>query len=403
MGASPHSGTVATKTDPDGRWRGRVMVAGRVYTVSSRASRADCRRRLNRKIAEVLHPSFVPPPRRGAPAPAPPPPPAVVVADDPTLGAYLDEWVDGAALDRAPATVASYRKIVRLWIAPHVGAVRVGALRPPHLRALYAALAAGGLAPTSIRLVYVVLRAALNQCVREERAPLAASVLAARGPAARKREQPWATPDELTRIARAAASDRQYGPAIVLAVSSGMRIGEVLGLVDDDVDLASGEVTLSRQLGWCATRRALKSEAARRTVAVGPEATAALAARIADRNAQRAALGSDWVDREGLIFTTRRGAPVAQEVLRRAFRAACARAGVGGLHFHSLRHGHAMGLRRAGVDLDAIRARLGHADIGTTSGSYLHRDAVMDADASARFERLIADRRAARRANEEPP
>lgn len=407
--ASPHEGTVSRARDPSGRWRGRVMVHGRVYTVSSTKSRADCRRLLNAKRAEVLHPDFVPPPTRaqraavaaattppavptGSPAPVPAP------AGPLTVAAYLTAWLETKRrLARAPATLVSYAQIVRRWLIPRLGDRVVAELRPEDVEALFAWLEAEGLARSTVRLVHRVLRVALNDGSRTQRITVSAAVLAVRGPSVRRARHAWPTPDDLARLVEVAATDERFGAAIVLAAYSGLRIGEILGLAVDDVDLTAGVVTLTRQLGPDGRRAPLKTDASRRQLTIESDARAALERHLAWRARCREAAGAGWRDREGLLFTTAEGAPLYPAALRRALSAALTAAGVPTVRFHALRHGHAMALRRAGVDLETIRDRLGHTDLATTSGFYFHRDPTLDADASARFGRLIDERRAARR------
>lgn len=386
------TGSVARKRDDNGRWRGRVMVDGRVYTVSSSTSRADCRKRLAARIAEVRAPGFAPPPRRGERSTGAAPATVVPATGSATLADYLRGWLRGKRTTlRSATTLHTYERVVARWIVPFVGAVPFADLSPAHLRDLYARLEERGLARSTVRLVHTILRVALNDAKRDQHPDLNRAVLDTRGPAARKTRHRWPTPDELTRVVEAARSDERYGAAVILTAFSGLRVSELIGLSLDDVDLDAGVVRVTAQLGPDGKRRQPKTEAAARRIVVGPTAVAALGAHLLWRERRRRAMGRSWRDAERLLFVRPDGAPLYPEAVRRALRAALKRAGVAAVRFHALRHGHAMAALRAGVSLEAIRDRLGHTDLATTS-IYLHADEVIDADAAARIERLLERR-----------
>jgi integrase len=390
--AAAHTGSVSNK-GKDGRWRGRVMIGRVVYTVSSTVSKADARRLLRIKIGQVLAGEAEPPAARARrPSPATAPAPAPAAAE--TVAAYLEGWLEHKRRSlRSSAGHASYRWAVRRHIVPHIGAVPLADLRPRHVQAMIAAVADTA-AARSVALAHAVLRAALNDGLREERADIAPGCARVRAPAVARTEIRYPSAGELDAIHDAARADPAVGHLIALACHTGLRLGELCGLawrhVHNGPAFPDAYLDVTQQVAHHDGKiRELKSHAARRRIALGPAALAALAARLEQQHIDAAVAGDAFVNEHGLVFTDRRGGALHHEEVRVAFKAALERSGVGDLYrFHDLRHGHAMRLLRAGASLETIRQRLGHASIATTSAHYFHRDPTLDADAARRAEGL---------------
>lgn len=365
----PGAGTVSKK-GRDGRWRGRVMVDGKVFSVSSRVSARDCRTKLNALIGGFV----TRPPERTPVAPA-----------IQGTGAYLEDWVAAKRVTaRSPSTSAGYARVIARHLIPAFGAMPLDAVKPGHVRAMHATMAAAGFAPTTIGLAHAVLRAALNDALRDG-LPVDPAVTRVRGPTPRRVERRDPTPAELGAVVIAACNDPEYGEAVALACLTGLRIGELLGLEWADVDLDAGTLRVERQLGHeDRVLRDLKTASSRRLIHLGATAAGLLRVRAVRAGARGRGMATD------LVFPGPDGGPAMHETVRRAFKKILAAAGVPDVRFHALRHGHARALRAAGVDLRSIKDRLGHADVGTTSRAYLGVDTALDAEAAARLERLIA-------------
>ncbi len=166
----------------------------------------------------------------------------------------------------------------------------------------------------------------------------------------------------------------QYRALIATALFTGMRLSELLGLIWDDVDLASGcirvRAQLSRARSGKPTRRvALKTRASVRQIPLSPQ----LAAMLRERRLRSAfTAGGDWV------FATRNGTPLSQRnaqrsALGRAATVAGLRAGGAPLRFHHLRHTFASHLIvDLGLDVVQVSRILGHASVSTTLDIYAH-------------------------------
>ncbi|EQD35664.1 integrase family protein, partial [mine drainage metagenome] len=155
-----------------------------------------------------------------------------------TVAEYLEGWLAGLAGTVRPTTAEKYRRDLARHVVPRVGRLPLARLTPDRLARLYGELAAAGLAPMSVRHIHAELHRALEQGVR--RGAVARNVAALVDPpqAVRSEMRPL-TPEQVRALLAAARGDRLEA-LCVLAGTTGMRRGELLGLRWADVDLAGG-------------------------------------------------------------------------------------------------------------------------------------------------------------------
>lgn len=376
-----------TKKGDDGRWRGRVMIHGQVYTVSSLISRADCRAKLTRRIAELLDPRRSPAVQAAAAARETPrlPGPA-------TVASLLTDWLKVKKLTlRAESSYTIYQRVVTKQIIPILGPTLLTDLKPSDLLTLYARLEREGASPTAVRRVHSVLRVALNDAIRDGNEAIKPNCARVKAPAVEPPKHPWPTPPEIGRFLSAITIDRDFAVLFEVAAFSGLRQGEVLGLTWPNVDAAGSRIWVGQQLGHDGQKlRDLKAVGQRRWVWLPTRTMQALERHRAEQIDRAARAGTRWSNPDDLVFTTAIGRPLHHEVVRRAYRERLARAGVPMIRFHALRHGMAMAALAAGTDLRVIQDRLGHANFSTTSEHYLHADEQLDRDLAERLAQVIA-------------
>jgi integrase len=194
------------------------------------------------------------------------------------------------------------------------------------------------------------------------------------------------TADEARALLAATAGDRLM-PLWRLALITGFRQGELLGLAWDDVDLEAGFVTMSSQLArrdgaW--VRVAPKTGRRLQRIALDPATVEVLRAHQLRQAAERTAEWQFW----GLVFVTPAGMPWGRSEILRAFHAALAAAGIRRRRFHDLRHSSSTILEDLGVE-EAIRmARLGHVT-KAMARRYAHGSEAQDRVASELIARAI--------------
>jgi integrase len=177
-----------------------------------------------------------------------------------------------------------------------------------------------------------------------------------------------------------------------LALGTGARRGELLGLRWVDVDLEAAVVRIRRSLSMIdGVPRLLGTKTSRaRSLSVGVSVVEALREHRALEERRRAQAAS-WEDRWGLVFTRDEGGPIDPFKITTEFRALVRAAPVPVIRLHDLRHCNASLLLFAGVPIKVVSERLGHTTIAMTMDVYGHVLPAMDADAATRLEDLLHD------------
>lgn len=272
-----------------------------------------------------------------------------------TLADYLRSWMKSMRDGRRvrPRTLDHYRLVVERHIIPALGHLKLAAVTG---RRVQAWLDADRAAARTVLHHHAVLRRALNIAVRQRllayNPALAVEVRRPTGDVANP-----LTLVEARHLLEGTRADRLHA-LWRLALVTGLRQGELLGLAWDDV--AGDTLTVRHQLQrlggeWVRT----PTKAARKLahVALGAETAAVLDEHRRRMMQERT---PEWRF-HGLVFVTLRGDPIHQSEALRLFHEACDRAGIPRRRFHDLRHSTAHLMTDAGVSQEARKARLGHS------------------------------------------
>ncbi|MGH3952734.1 MAG: tyrosine-type recombinase/integrase [Mycobacterium sp.] len=233
-----------------------------------------------------------------------------------------------------------------------------------------------GVAPSSLRTDYTVLRAILDTAVRDG---VVAKNVAAQvtRPSVPRHEALHLAPAQVSELLKEVSTSRHAAP-IILAAATGMRRGEVLGLRWRDVDLTAGSVTISGTMTGSGTklRRELsaKTDASHRTLPLGEDLINLLRQRQVEQGKDRGLARNLWEGADiDYVFTTEFGKPVdPRNMLRTLQNAARALDLPKGTSLHTLRHSAATTLLAGGTHLKLVSAILGHSDTSTTANTYGH-------------------------------
>ena len=308
-----------------------------------------------------------------------------------TLADYLQFWLANYARQRlTPKSYERYEGVVRVHITPAIGRIPLAALRPEDLQGLYTVKLDSGLAARSVKYIHTVIHKALAVAVKWEKIPrnVADNV---DPPQARRTEMRVWDEAEVVRFLQA-AQGTPYHTLFALALFTGGRRGELLALRWQDVDLDTGQVSISRSLHQIGTRFVFtqpKTEKSRRMVALPPTATILLRQLRESTEHVHARLGGALGDSD-LIFTASvDGKPMRPNTVSRAWVNLARHAGVKVIRFHDGRHSHASLLLKLGTHLKVISERLGHANISVTADVYSRILPGMQEAAAARFDQAI--------------
>jgi integrase len=303
-------------------------------------------------------------------------------AENLKVGEYLDRWLLDSVLDTVrQRTYERYESIVRVHIKPALERVKLKALTPNHVRGLYRQKLDSGLAPRSVNYIHVTLHKALSQAVSDGLVPRNAANVKA--PRPEKPEIKPLSPDQSRKlIATAHEIGDRFEALYVLALHSGLREGELLGLRWDDVDLTGTTATLQVRRTLSETRTGHIFEKPKngngRSVRCSQKATEAIRTPRACQNEERLRVGSLWQD-NGLVFPTTTGTTMSgTNLLGRHFKPLLKRAGLPPIRLHDLRHTCATILLVAGKHPKYVQELLGHASISITLDTYSHVIEGMD-------------------------
>lgn len=309
------------------------------------------------------------------------------------VGGYLNQWLaTHAKPNTAPMTYERYEQIVRLHLAPALGATLLAKLQPLQIQALYSELQDKGLSARTVTAIHLTLHKALKDAVGWRLVP--ANAADGAQPPKCQRFEPQTLEREDVKRLLAAADKTGYGMFVRLAAWTGLRSAELRGLRWIDLDLDSGMLRVSQTCQWLPRRgfffREPKSKASARSVALTPLTVDCLKEHRARQRVDRMAAGSAYDKSLDLVFANPLGAPLPPSSARDAWNGIAKAAGVG-VRLHDLRHFHASELVRQGAHMKLIQERLGHATIAVTMNVYGHLAPTMQREAADRFDRMFAD------------
>jgi integrase len=274
--------------------------------------------------------------------------------------------------------------LVENHVVPNVGSTQLQALTATSLNKLYAHLLAqgkrngtGGLSPKTVRNVHVLIHKALEDAVRWSH--LARNVAEyADPPKSRARSasglhlHTWKA-DELVAFLNSVSDHRLYA-AFLLAATTGMRRGEVLGLRWSDIDFDHNRVSVCRSLVSVNYQISIsdpKTPRSRRAIAIDETTAQVLRAHKVKQAEDRLASEGDYQDQD-LVFAGDDGAPIHPDSFTNAFDALVKKSGLPRIRLHDLRHTHATLALQAGIHPKVVSERLGHASVSITLDTYSH-------------------------------
>ena len=359
MRRAPGEGSIYQRGD--GQWEGSVS-AGR--TDSGKRRRLKVTGKTQREVSERLSAL-----RRDVRA--------GLTADSSrlTVGEWLQRWLkDEVRGSVRPRTYEGYEATVRRHLLPGIGHYRLRQLTAVDIKTFMQRQLASGLTPDSVRNQHSILRRALEIATRYDYTQRNVARLVS-PPRLRRTEIHPLDREETLRVF-AAARGHRLEALFVLAAATGMRLGEVLGLRWDAVDLDRGFVRVERILARYDRAYHLdppKTARSRRAIAVPPQVVAALRLRRVMQNERRLVAGSSWNGEEwNLVFTTEKGHPLSHRTVQEIFGRLLDEAGVRRVRFHDLRHGAATFLLAQGVAMKVVQDVLGHSQISMTADLYSH-------------------------------
>lgn len=345
---------------PDGRWTARLtLLNGRRKDFYGR-TREEVNNRLTRALVDQ---------QKGLP----------IVSERQTVAQFFASWLESVQPSLRTRTYVTYEGLIRLHAEPSIGRIVLSRLTPQRLQALYTERLEAGLGPQSVLHLHAVIHRGLEQAVRWNLVQRNVADFVT-PPRVQRYEMRMLDPDQAKRFLEAANGDRLEA-LYVLALTTGMRFGELPALRWKDVDLGGGSLAVRRTL--------LRSRGSRRHVSIGDLAVKALQRHKESQTAERLLKGDEWEDNR-LVFANEVGRPMEDtNVRRRSFEPLLAKAELPRIRFHDLRHTAATLLLAQGIHPKIVSERLGHSRVGTTLDLYSHVTPTMQQQAAKAINTLL--------------
>jgi len=306
-----------------------------------------------------------------------------------SLSVFLNEWLVLNSTSVRPKTSDQYKQIVRQHIMPDLGMIKLKDLNPRQIQALYSKKMESGTSARTVILIHAVLRRALNHALRLGmigRNP----ALAVIRPKFKRKEMKTLSDSQVRTLLSFAEGDR-FEVLFWLAVTTGLRQGELLGLKWSDVDWINRRLRIQRQLQRLSGGLVFsepKSAAGRRVIALGVTTVEKLRKHQDIQFGESRMAGSSWKEND-MIFPSSTGTPMDPSNLYHNFKKLLIKAELPDVRFHDLRHTAATLMLQQGVHPKVVQERLGHSDISMTLNTYSHVLPVMQDEAAEKLDELL--------------
>jgi integrase len=312
-----------------------------------------------------------------------------IPAENLSVARFLAIWLESVSHSVRPKTFEAYELNVRRVI-PYIGALKVARISPANVQDCYNSLLRRGLSRRSVEQAHAVLHRACRQALlwgHISRNPTEAVNVPRPG-----RREVRALTEEQINTLFAATTDDGCHSLWVLLITTGMRIGEALGLKWTDLDLSGGRVriqrALQRQRGRGLQFVEPKSGHSVRTVHLAAHAVQTLSDHRRRQLEQRMRAGPNWIDFE-LVFCGSAGTPIDPPVISKELHEALARAGLPRVRVHDLRHSCASYLLAKGTSPKVVQELLGHSTVTLTLNTYSHTLPTLHAEAARHMDDLF--------------
>jgi integrase len=312
-----------------------------------------------------------------------------------TVASYLEQWLGHMKGRVRPTSLRGYEGLVRLYAIPAIGDLRLVELHPLHIQGMYADLLAGGhrrgrtLSAGTVLNLHRVMVQSLGRAFKWGLIP-SNPAAAAQPPRPRRPEMGGIDPALAARILEASRGTHLETP-VAIALATGMRRGEILGLRWSDLDEGFTVAQVRRTLqkaGDELTFHEPKTARSRRAVILPRFLHPYLIRQRQDQGARKAVMGSAWRE-TNLVVDSGDGSPVNPDTLSAAWGKFMRKAQLPYVRFHDLRHAHATFMLLQGVHPKIVSERLGHSSIGITLDIYSHVLPTMQSEAARAFDELF--------------
>ncbi len=305
------------------------------------------------------------------------------------LSAWMYQWLALYCTNLSVTSISGYEGQIKRYLDPYIGKIPLKALQNSHIQGWINALKAKGLAPKTIRNVYLNLQSAMKKAKHLKMI----NENPCEGTEMPKREKPKYniyTTEEINDMLEKAKGTSMYFPLLIESMS-GLRRGELLALRWGDIDLEKKVMHIHRNrvyAGGKVYEKSPKTETSIRDITFGDRMKEAFIEeyqRYLDDKEEYGVLFKD----DGYVIRQWNGEPYHPQSWKCKWQRFTDAAGIPHIRFHDLRHSHCTALIESGVPIKTVQYRMGHASIQTTMDIYAHCTAKMQHDAADRMDEIL--------------
>lgn len=307
-----------------------------------------------------------------------------------TLEEYLSSWLENHRITLRKKTAHAYGRVIQNHIIPTLGKKRLRDLNLVMIEGFYSGLVQKGLGARTIKVVHNILHTSLAKGVRYGLIifnPTQGASL----PRYSHDEMNVLDTNQVAQFLVAAQDSTNYA-LFHLAITTGMRFGELLGLKWIDVQWNAGVIHVQRQKQDVPGEGVLfiepKTNAGRRTIKLGEGSLDVLRRHKKDQDFRKMIVGNRWRDMD-LVFANSRGGPGVNSNIRREYNRVLELAGLPRIRFHDLRHTTASLLLNNKVPVIVVSNMLGHSKPSVTLDIYAHVFHDMQGEAAVIMDKLV--------------
>ena len=312
-----------------------------------------------------------------------------------TVGQFLTDWLEQTHKHSVrPRTYERYEEAIRLHLIPVLGKHRLQKLSAQHVQAFYARMTCEGLSPSTVNYYHSVLHNALGTAVKWGLVPRNVCDLVTPPRKVRFEIQPFTLKQVQSFFD--AIRGHKWEALFTLALATGMRQGELLGLKWQDINFTTGILQVRRILTRVPSRTSPrvfieaepKTQYSRRSITVASFALESLQQHRLRQEEARKKAGACWQDHD-YVFCTLTGTHLRPNHVVDEFKKLLKKADLPDIRFHDLRHSAATLLLSLGVHPKVVQELLGHTQISMTMDIYSHVLPSMQQDAVSRLNDLL--------------
>jgi integrase len=340
---------------PDGKWRAQVSIDGRRLSFTANTKKEGLAWILETKKEIDGGLTFQ--------------------ATGTTLKEFLDEWLTTVSSSSSKSTYFTYSWTVQKRILPYIGNANLMELRPDRIQRFYNYLQREGLSAHAVAVTHKTLRVAMSHAVKLRligRNPCSGTT----PPKPEQTEMQFYDDHQVKCLLRAARDiGNKFYPLYHLAIHTGMRQAELIGLKWEDIDWSLSSLQVKRQVrhfkGASYAFLEPKSKSGTRTIKLGKRAIEILRTHKGEQEELIQSVGQDWTNLD-LVFPSGVGTPLTASNIRRDFRQLLAASRLPKIRFHDLRHTAASLMLNHGIPVLIVSKRLGHSKPSITLDVYGH-------------------------------